>query len=50
MSKWWLKKHCGISKWHLTFYTKSFQFVHNHHHYGLNDRFVVMLAIILDRF
>ena len=48
--KWWLKKHRGVSKWHLEFYTKSFQFVHNHRHYSLSDRFVVTLAMVLDRF
>ena len=35
---------------HLAFYTKSFQFVHNHRHYGLNGRFVATLAMVLDRF
>ena len=50
LSKWWLKKHRGISKWHLAFYVKSFQFVHNHRHYSLSGRFVVTLAMVLDRF
>ena len=48
--EWWLKKHRGVSKWYLAFYIKSFQFVHNHRHYGLNGRFVVTLAMVLDRF
>ena len=48
--KWWLKKHRGVSKWYLAYYVKSFQFVHNHRHYGLNGRFVVTLAMVLDRF
>ena len=48
--KWWLKKHRGVSKWYLAFYAKSFQFVHNHRHYGLNGRFVVTLAMVLDWF
>ena len=48
--KWWRKKHRGGSKRHLAFYTKSFQFVHNHHHHGLNGRFVVTLVMVLDRF
>ena len=50
LSKWWLKKHRGVSKWHLAFYVKSFQFVHNHRHYSLSGRFVVTLAMALDRF
>ena len=50
LSKWWLKKHRGVSKWYLAYYVKSFQFVHNHRHYGLNGRFVVTLAMVLDRF
>ena len=48
--KWWMKKHRGVSKWHLEFYVKSFQFVHNHHHYSLSGRFVATLAMVLDRF
>ena len=32
----------------MAFYVKSFQFVHNHCHYGLNGRFVVTLAMVLD--
>ena len=31
-------------------YIKSFQFVHNHRHYSLSGRFVVTLAMVLDRF
>ena len=50
LSKWWLKKHRGVSKWHLAFYIKSFQFVHNHRHYGFSGRFVATLAMVLDRF
>ena len=50
LSKWWLKKHRGVSKWHLSSYIKSFQFVHNHRHYSLSGRFVVTPAIVLDRF
>ena len=48
--KWWLKKHRGVSKWHLEFYVKSFQFVHNHRHYGFSSRFVATLTMVLDRF
>ena len=48
--EWWLKKHRGVSKWYLAYYVKSFQFVHNHRHYSLNGRFVVTLAMVLDRF
>ena len=50
LSKWWLKKRRGISKRCLAFYTKPFQLVHNTFHYGLNGRFVVTLAVVLDRF
>ena len=50
LSKWWLKKHRGVSKWRLAFYIKSFQFVHNHRHYSLSGRFVATLAMVLDRF
>ena len=39
-----------VSKWHLAFYVKSFQFVHNHRHYSLSGRFVATLAMVLDRF
>ena len=45
-----LKKHRGVSKWHLEQYVKSFQFVHNHRHYGINGRFVAALAAILDQY
>jgi hypothetical protein len=31
-------------------YIKSFQFVHNHRHHGLNGRVVATLAMVLDRF
>ena len=48
--KWWLKKHRGVSKWHLKRYVKSFQFIHNHRHYGINGRFVAALAAILDQY
>jgi len=48
--KWWLKKHRGVSKWHLERYVKSFQFVHNHRHYGINGRFVAALAAVLDQY
>ena len=48
--KGWLKKHRGLSKWHLAFYVKSFQFVHNHRHYGIDGRFVATLAMTLDQF
>lgn len=50
LSKWWLNKHRGVSKWHLAYYIKSFQFVHNHRHYDLNGRFVATLAMALDQF
>ena len=50
LSKWWLKKHRGVSKWHLEFYVKPFQFVHNHRHYSPSGRFVATLAMVLDRF
>ena len=50
LSKWWLKKHRGVSKWYLAFYTKSFQFVHNPFHYGLDGRFVATLAMALGQF
>ena len=46
--KWWLKKHRGVSKWYLESYVQSFQFVHNHRHYGVNGRFLAALAAILD--
>ena len=48
--KWWLKKHRGVSKWHLEEYVKSFQFVHNHRHYNINDRFLAALAAVLDQY
>lgn len=48
--KWWLKKHRGASKWHLKWYVKSFQFVHNRRHYSINGRFVAALAAVLDRY
>ena len=48
--KWWLKKHRGVSKWHLISYVKSFQFVHNHRHYDLEERFVVTLAAVLGQY
>ena len=32
LMKWWLKKHRGVSKWHLILYAKSFQVVHNYRH------------------
>ena len=48
--KWWLKKHRGVSKWYLESYVKSFQFAHNHHHYGVNGRFLAALAAILDQY
>ena len=50
LPKWWLKKHRGLSKWHPAFYAMSFQFVHNHRHYGLDGRFVAALAMALDQF
>lgn len=40
----------GVSKWYLAFYAKSFQFVHNYHHYGIDGRFVVTLVTVLDQF
>ena len=48
--KWWLKKHRGVSKWHLILYAKSFQFVHNHRHFDIEGRFVVTLAALLDQY
>ena len=48
--KWWLKKHRGVSKWHLISYVKSFQFVHNHRHHSIEGRFVVTLAALLDTY
>lgn len=48
--KWWLKKHRGVSKWHLLAYVKSFQFVHNHRHYNMEERFVVTLAAVLGQY
>ena len=48
--KRWLKKHRGVSKWYLESYVKSFQFVHNHRHYGVNGRFLAALAAILDQY
>ena len=34
----------------MAYYVKSFQFVHNHRHYGLNGRFVATPAMVLNRF
>ena len=48
--KWWLKKHRGVSKWHLEGYVKSFQFVHNHLHCNINGRFLAALAAVLDQY
>ncbi len=48
--KWWLKKHRGVSKWHLEGYVNSFQFVRNHRHYNINGRFVAALAAVLDQY
>lgn len=47
---WWLKKHGGVSRWHLERYVKSFQFVYNHRHYSINGRFVAALAAIFDQY
>lgn len=48
--KWWLKKHRGVNKGYLILYVKSFQFVHNHRHYDMYERFVVTLATILGQY
>ena len=45
-----MAKHRGVSKWYLESYVKSFQFVHNHRHYGVNGRFLAALAAILDQY
>ena len=48
--KWWLKKHRGVSKWHLISYVKSFQFTHNHRHHSIEGRFLVTLVTLLDTY
>ncbi len=45
--KWWLRKHRGVSKWHLESYVKTFQFVHNHRHHPIDGRFMVTLETLL---
>ena len=50
LSKWWLKKHRGVSKWHLEQYVKTFQFIHNNrHHSGEELLLVTMKALLADR-
>ena len=45
--KWWLRKHRGASKWHLESYVKPFQFVHNHRHHPMGDRFLTTMNALL---
>lgn len=48
--EWWLRKHRGVSKWHLLLYVKPFQFIHNHRHHSIDGRFMVTLAALLDAY
>lgn len=47
--RWWMRKHRGVSKWHLVSYVKSFQFVHNNRHHSMDGRFLVTLEALLER-
>ena len=46
--KWWLRKHRGVSKWHLESYVKSFQSVHNPRHHPMGDRLLTTVNILLE--
>ena len=50
LMKLWLRKHRGVSKWHLIFYIKTFQFAHNHRHYDISGKFVATMAVLLDQY
>jgi len=48
--KFWLKKHRGVNKWHLELYVKTFQFIHNHRHYDMGEKYIITLVAILGQY
>ena len=50
LPKWLLEKHRSVSKRYLESYVKPLRFIHCHHHYGINGRFLAAPVAILGRY